>query len=130
MLDADTSFVLLDVTCSPRGLVVHMHFLQPKSIQYCRRRNLSNLKGAWVHSVARSHCGTHLGSVTSMLDHLESEPLESRHAKNQLSIFFMIIHGILVMQVFDYLVPVSTRTRSQHSLKFHQIPACSDYLNV
>ena len=66
--------------------------------------------------------------MTSMLDHLEWESLESWRAKNQLTMLFtIIIHGIVGIPAFDYLVPASTRTRSQHSLNFHQIPASSDY---
>ena len=66
-------------------------------------------------------------SVTSMLDHLEWEFLESWRATNQLTMIFNIIHGIVDIPACDYLVPASTRTRSQHSLKFHLIPASSDY---
>lgn len=66
-------------------------------------------------------------SVTSMLDHLEWESLESRRAKNQLTMLFKIIHGLVDIPACDYLVPASTRTRSQHSLKFLHIPVSSDY---
>ena len=66
-------------------------------------------------------------SVTSMLDHLEWESLEARRAKNQLTMFFKIIHGLVDIPASDYLVPASTRTRSQHSLKFLQIPVSSEY---
>ena len=66
-------------------------------------------------------------SVTSMLDHLEWESLEARRAKNQLTMFFKIIHGLVDIPANDYLVPASTRTRSQHSLKFLQIPVSSEY---
>ena len=37
------------------------------------------------------------------------------------------IHDIVDIPVCDYLVSASTRTRSQQALKFHQIPASSDY---
>ena len=66
-------------------------------------------------------------SVTSKLDHLEWESLEARRAKNQLTMFFKIIHGLVDIPASDYLVPASTRTRSQHSLKFLQIPVSSEY---
>ena len=62
-------------------------------------------------------------SVTSMLDHLDWESLEARRAKTQLTMLFKI----KPLRVEDYLVPASTRTRSQHSLKFIQIPISSDY---
>ena len=59
-------------------------------------------------------------SVTSMLDHLELEYLEARRAKNQLTMFFKIIHRLVVIPASDYLVTASTRTRSQH-------PVSSEY---
>ena len=34
---------------------------------------------------------------------------------------------IIIMNTIDYLVPASTKTRSQHSLKFLQIPVSSEY---
>ena len=48
-------------------------------------------------------------------------------AKTQLTMLFKIIHGLVDIPAEDYLVPASTRTRSQHSLKFLQIPVSSDY---
>ena len=54
-------------------------------------------------------------SVTSMLDHLEWESLEARSAKNQLIMFLKNIHGQVDIPARDYLVPASTKTRSQHS---------------
>ena len=64
-------------------------------------------------------------SVTSMLDHLDWESLEAWRAKTQLTMLFKIIHGLVDILAEDYLVPGSTRTRSQHSLKFLQIPVSS-----
>ena len=66
-------------------------------------------------------------TVTSMLDHLKLESLEARRAKTQLTMLFKIIHGLVDIPTEDYLVPASTRTRSQHSLKFLQNPVSSDY---
>ena len=57
-------------------------------------------------------------SVTSMLDHLERETLESRQTKNQLVMFFKIIHGLIDIPAERNLTPASTRTRSHHSLKY------------
>ena len=65
-------------------------------------------------------------SVTSMLDHLVWETLESRRTKNQLIMFFKIVHGLVDIPADKYLTPASTRTRSRHSLKYRQIPASSD----
>ena len=53
--------------------------------------------------------------------------LEARHAKTQVTMLFKIIHGLVDIPAEDYLVPASTRTRSQHSLKFLQIPVSSNY---
>ena len=39
-------------------------------------------------------------SVTSMLDHIEWESLEARQAKNQLTIIFKIIHGLVDRSLF------------------------------
>ena len=61
-------------------------------------------------------------SVTAMLEHLELETLETRRAKHQLIMLFKVINGIV-----DNLTPASSRKRCQHSLKFRQIHASSDY---
>ena len=66
-------------------------------------------------------------SVTSMLDHLDWESLEAGRAKTQLKMLFKIIHGLVDIPAEDYLESASTRTHSQHSLKFLQIPVSSDY---
>ena len=65
--------------------------------------------------------------VTSMLEHLEWETLETRRAKHQLTMLFKIINGIVDIPASDYLTPASSKIRSQHSLKFRQIPTSSDY---
>ena len=59
-------------------------------------------------------------SVTSLLDHLERESIEALRAKNQLTMLFKIIHGLVDIAADDYVVPASTRTRSQHSSIFAQ----------
>ena len=46
-------------------------------------------------------------SVTSMLDHLEWETLESRRTKNQLIMFFKIVHGLVDIPADKYLTPAS-----------------------
>ena len=66
-------------------------------------------------------------SVTSMIEHLEWESLEARRAKHQLTMLFKIIHDLVDIPANGYLTPASNRTRSQHSLKFRQIPTSSDY---
>ena len=42
-------------------------------------------------------------SVTSMLEHLEWETLEARRTKNQLVMFFKIIHGLVDIPAKRYL---------------------------
>ena len=66
-------------------------------------------------------------SVTPKLDHLEWETLESRRTKNQLVMFFKIIHGLIDIPEERFLTPASIRTRSNHSLKYRQAPPSSDY---
>ena len=65
-------------------------------------------------------------SVTSMLDHLQWEPLESRRTKHRLAMMFKILHGL----GDKYLTPASKRTRSQHGQKFRHIQASSNYLTT
>ena len=64
-------------------------------------------------------------SVTSMIEHLEWESLETRRVKHQLTMLFKIKHDIVDILANEYLTPASNRTRSQHSLKFRQIPTSS-----
>ena len=66
-------------------------------------------------------------SVTSMIEHLEWESLEARRSKHQLTMLFNITHDLVDIPANEYLTPASNRTRSQHSLKFRQIPTSSDY---
>ena len=66
-------------------------------------------------------------SMTGMLDHLEWESLETRRTKNQLIMFFKILHGLVDIPAETYLTPASTWTRSYHSLKLRHIPTSSDY---
>ena len=74
----------------------------------------------WERSGSVAEC------LTRVLDHLDWESLEARRAKTQLTMLFKIIHGLVDIPAEDYLVPASTRTRSQHSLKFLQIPVSSN----
>ena len=66
-------------------------------------------------------------SVTSMLEHLEWETLETRRAKYHLTMMFKIIHGVVDIPADDHLTAASTRTRAHHSHKFRHIPASTDY---
>ena len=65
-------------------------------------------------------------SVTSMLEHLEWERLESCRTKVQLTMLFKIING-LVDPASQYLVVASTLSHAHHTMKLTQIPSSSDY---
>lgn len=65
-------------------------------------------------------------SVTSMLDHLNLETLESRRLKLQLTMFYKVINGIVAIDKDAYLTPASGRTRSSHSLKYRQYSTSID----
>ena len=66
-------------------------------------------------------------SVTSMLEHLEWETLETRRAKYQLSMMFKIIRGLVDIPADDHLTAASTRTRAHHSHKFRHTQASTNY---
>ena len=57
-----------------------------------------------------------------MLDHLEWESLEAWHAKNQPTMLFKIIYGLVGISADKYYVAASARTRYQHSLKLSPDP--------
>ena len=62
-----------------------------------------------------------------MLEHLELETLETRHAKYQLTMMFKSIHGLVDIPADDHLTVASTRTRAHLSHKLKHIPASIDY---
>ena len=64
-------------------------------------------------------------SVTSMLEHLEWESLESRRVKYQLTMLFQIINDLVDIPPEQYLTEASTRTRSHHSHKFRHVVTTS-----
>ena len=66
-------------------------------------------------------------SVSSMLEYLGRKSLEAWRTKYQLTMLFKIIHDLVYIPANDYLIPASSSTSSQHSLKFRQIPNASDY---
>ena len=66
-------------------------------------------------------------SVSSMLDHLQLESLESRRIKCQLTMMFKIVHGLVDIPPEKYFTSASTRTRSEHQQKFRQIQTSSEY---
>ncbi|MCG8031679.1 MAG: reverse transcriptase family protein, partial [Candidatus Thiodiazotropha taylori] len=64
--------------------------------------------------------------VSSMLQHLQWESLESRRSKIQLILFYKVVHDLIDIQAPDYLTPASGRTRSTHSKKFRQFSTSTD----
>ena len=103
--------VLLYTVWSPhiQEATQKLEMVQPKAARYVtnRYRNTS--------------------SVTSMLDHLQWEPLESRRIKHRLAMMFKILHGLIDIPTDKYLTPANTRMRSHHGQKFRQIQASTDY---
>ena len=52
-------------------------------------------------------------SVSSMIDQLQWESLESRRSKIQLTLFFKVIHNLIDIPADNYLTPSTTRTHYQ-----------------
>ena len=65
-------------------------------------------------------------SVTSMLQHLQWESLESRRAKIQLTLFFKVVNDLIDIPAADYLTPAMSRTRSSHRKKYRQFSNSTD----
>ena len=65
-------------------------------------------------------------SVTSMLDHLKWETLETRRAKIQLSLLYKVVEDLIDIPAAKYLTPSTARTRAAHSRKFRQISTSTD----
>ena len=57
-------------------------------------------------------------SVSSMLEHLQWESLESRRVKIQLTLFYKVINNLVDTPPADYLVPSTSRTRASHSKRY------------
>ncbi|KAH3747310.1 hypothetical protein DPMN_181735 [Dreissena polymorpha] len=66
-------------------------------------------------------------SVTSMLDHLQRETLESRRTNAQLSIIYKISNNLIDIPAAKYLSSGSSSTRSSHAIKFQPISTLTSY---
>ena len=64
--------------------------------------------------------------VSSMLEQLQWESLESRRAKIQLTHFYKVTNVLIDIPAAEYLSPSTTRTRSAHSRKYRQISTSTD----
>ena len=59
-------------------------------------------------------------SVTSMLEDLKWDTLDSRRAKTQVLLLYKIVNNIVDIDANQFLTPGSTRTRANHTKKFRQ----------
>ena len=59
-------------------------------------------------------------SVSSMLDHLQWESLESRRSKIQLTLLYKVVNDLVDIPSSAYLTPSTSKTRSSHTKKFRQ----------
>ena len=66
-------------------------------------------------------------SVSSMIDQLQWESLESTRSKIQLTPFFKVIHNLIDIPADNYLTPSTSRTRSTHLKKYRQFSPSTDY---
>lgn len=73
-----------------------------------------------------THRYRNTSSVSTMLEHLQWESLESRRSKIQLTLFYKIVNDLVDIPADSYLTPASGRTRSSHSRKFIQFATSSD----
>ena len=67
-------------------------------------------------------------SVSSMLDHLQWESLESRRSKIQLTFLYKIVNDMIDIPADEYLTKGASRTRSAHSKKYRQYRTSTDSL--
>ena len=59
-------------------------------------------------------------SVSSMLDHLQWESLESRRSKIQLALLYKVVNDLVEIPSSAYLTPSTAKTRPSHTKKFRQ----------
>ena len=67
-----------------------------------------------------------MSRVTDMLDELNSESLESRRTKIQLTLLYKIMNGMVDIPTSPYVTQASARTRSSHTKKLRQISSRTD----
>ena len=65
-------------------------------------------------------------SLSSMLDHLQWESLESRRSKIQLTLFFKVIHNLIDIPADQYLTPSTSRTRATHTKRYRRFSPSTD----
>ena len=62
-----------------------------------------------------------VSSVSSMLDHLQVESLESRRSKIQLTLFYKVVCDLVDIPSSACLTRSTARTRSSHTKKFRRV---------
>ena len=67
-------------------------------------------------------------SVSSMLDHLQMDSLESRRSKIQLTLLYKIVNDMIDIPADEYLTKGASRTRSAYSKKYRQYRTSTDSL--
>ena len=67
-------------------------------------------------------------SVSSMLDHLQWESLESRRSEIQLTLLYKIVNNMIDIPADELLTKGASRTRSAHSKKYRQYHTTTDSL--
>ena len=67
-------------------------------------------------------------SVTSMLDHLGWESLQSRRTKADMCMTFKILNNLIDINHDKYFYPAHARTRANHSFKLRHVGARKDTL--
>ena len=65
-------------------------------------------------------------SVSSMLEHLQWEYLESRRTKIQLTLLYKVVNDLVDIPADEYLTKGTSRTRSAHMKKFRQYRTSTD----
>ena len=65
-------------------------------------------------------------SISSLIDQLQWESLESRRSKIQLTLFFKVIRNLIDITPDKYLTHSTTRTRSTHLKKYRQFSPSTD----
>ena len=65
-------------------------------------------------------------SVSSMLQHLQWETLESRRSKIQVNLFYKVVHDLVDIPAAEYLTPSTKQTKNSHSKRYRQFSTSTD----
>ena len=95
----------------------------PHQKDQIRKLEMIKRRAAWYTTNRYSYTS----SVTSMIDHLQWESLESRRSKIQLTLLYKIVNDMIDIPADEYLTKEASRTRSAHS-KYRQYHTSTDSL--